>query len=106
VVNLLVTPEQAEVLSLASNETRIQLVLRNPLDNAASKTSGVVMAALFGDIKPPVAAPKARVIAAPVKPPAPVEPPKPVLVPVYHIEIFNGPQRSEAKFAPTVEEKK
>jgi hypothetical protein len=35
-----------------------------------------------------------------------VEPPKPVLIPVYHIEIFNGPQRSEAKFAPTVEEKK
>ena len=30
VVNLLVTPEQAEILSLASNETRIQLVLRNP----------------------------------------------------------------------------
>jgi pilus assembly protein CpaB len=106
VVNLLVTPEQAEVLSLASNETRIQLVLRNPLDNAASKTSGVVMAALFGDIKPPVAAPKVRVVAAPVKPPAPVEPPKPALIPIYHIEIFNGPQRSEAKFAPTVEEKK
>src|SRR5579863_3500496 len=32
VVNLLVTHEQAEILSLASNETRIQLILRNPLD--------------------------------------------------------------------------
>ena len=31
VVNLLVTPEQAELLSLASNQTKIQLVLRNPL---------------------------------------------------------------------------
>jgi len=30
VVNLLVTPAQAEILSLASNETHIQLVLRNP----------------------------------------------------------------------------
>ncbi len=29
VVNLLVTPEEAEILSLAGNETRIQLVLRN-----------------------------------------------------------------------------
>src|SRR5579863_3766577 len=37
VVNLLVTPEQAETLSLASNETRIQLILRNPLDTQASK---------------------------------------------------------------------
>jgi pilus assembly protein CpaB len=31
VVNLLVTPEQAEQLSLASHQTTIQLVLRNPL---------------------------------------------------------------------------
>ena len=43
VVNLLVTPEQAEVLSLASNETRIQLVLRNPLDNETAKTPGAGM---------------------------------------------------------------
>src|SRR5262249_33502484 len=104
--NLLVTPEQAEVLSLASNETRIQLILRNPLDNAPSKPPGVVMAALFGDAKPPVAAPRARVVAAPVKPPAAVGPPKPVLVEAYHIEIFNGPQRSEAKFSAPFEEKK
>jgi pilus assembly protein CpaB len=105
VVNLLVTPEQAEVLSLASNETRIQLVLRNPMDAGSPKTPGIAMAALFGDTKPPVAAPSARVVAAtPVKPPKP-EPPKVVVVPVYHIEIFNGPQRSEAKFAHPSEEK-
>src|SRR5438132_2598867 len=48
VVNLLVTPEQAELLSLASNETRIQLVLRNPLDNQPGKTPGIAMAGLFG----------------------------------------------------------
>ena len=34
VVNLLVTPDQAELLSLASNQAKIQLVLRNPLDYA------------------------------------------------------------------------
>src|SRR5215475_870307 len=44
VVNMLVTPEQAEVLSLASNETRIQLILRNPLDKAVTKTSGTSIA--------------------------------------------------------------
>lgn len=48
VVNLLVSPEQAEALSLASNEARIQLVLRNPLDNDEAKTPGTAMAYLFG----------------------------------------------------------
>jgi len=48
VVNLLVTPEQAEALSLASNEARIQLVLRNPLDTDEATTPGTAMAYLFG----------------------------------------------------------
>jgi pilus assembly protein CpaB len=107
-VNMLVTPEQAEILSLASNETRIQLILRNPLDTESSKTNGVAVSALFGDAKPPAAAaaPRARVVAALVKPPAPAAPPKVVVLPVYQIEVFNGPQRSEAKFAHPPEEKK
>src|ERR1700723_1744268 len=53
VVNLLVTPEQAEILSLASNQTRIQLVLRNPLDQKLDAPSGSGMAQLFTDVKPP-----------------------------------------------------
>ena len=40
VVNLLVTPEQAEELSLASHQTTIQLVLRNPLDRDAVLAEG------------------------------------------------------------------
>src|SRR5436305_8375331 len=52
VVNLLVTPEQAEVLSLASNETRIQLVLRNPLDTETPKTPSVAMSSLFSEGAP------------------------------------------------------
>ena len=40
VVNLLVTPKQAELLSLASNQTHIQLVLRNPLDTQEARSSG------------------------------------------------------------------
>jgi len=43
VVNLLVTPDQAEVLSLASNETKVQLVLRNPLDEGEKHTQGAVL---------------------------------------------------------------
>ena len=48
VVNLLVTPDQAEVLSLASNQTHIQLVLRNPLDLNVTQTPGTAVANLFG----------------------------------------------------------
>ena len=47
VVNLLVTPEQAEQLSLASNQTTIQLILRNPLDRQVTQTPGAAMAHLF-----------------------------------------------------------
>jgi pilus assembly protein CpaB len=47
VVNLLVTPEQAEMLSLASTQTSIQLVLRNPLDTDIAKTTGSAVAQLF-----------------------------------------------------------
>ncbi len=36
-VNLLLTPAQAEIMSLASNEARIQLVLRNPTDKEESR---------------------------------------------------------------------
>ena len=43
VVNLLVTPEQAEQLSLAASQTQIQLVLRNPLDHEIAKTPGTAL---------------------------------------------------------------
>jgi pilus assembly protein CpaB len=103
VVNLLVTPEQAEVLSLASNETRIQLVLRNPLDTQSAKVTGTGMANLFGAAPKPSPMPRRAPIAV-VKEPARA-PEKIVVLPPYQIEIFNGPQRSEAKFARNLEEK-
>lgn len=49
VVNLLVTPEQAEVLSLVTNDTRIQLVLRNPLDKEDSQTQGTSLGKVFAN---------------------------------------------------------
>ncbi len=48
VVTLLVTPEQAEILTLAGNEGHIQLVLRNGGDQATSKTPGRETADLYG----------------------------------------------------------
>ena len=47
VVNLLVTPEQAELLSLASNQVKIQLVLRNPLDTKTAPVPGTDTCNLF-----------------------------------------------------------
>lgn len=93
VVNLLVTPEQAETLSLASNETRIQLVLRNPLDTDTPKTPSVAMASLFSEGN----APKPTHVVARVTRPAPkVEaPPAPR---IYLVEVLNGPKRSQEKF--------
>ena len=63
VVNLLVTPEQAEMLTLAASQTTIQLVLRNPLDHEVSKTSGTALNLLFrgGKLTPPEDPAPARV---------------------------------------------
>jgi pilus assembly protein CpaB len=103
-VNLLVTPEQAEKLSLAANQTTIQLVLRNPLDTQVAKTSGTALALLFGRLAAPAEEPSlvARrprpvVRASAALPPQPVmsapRGPAPVLV-----ETLNGPKRGEMKF--------
>src|ERR1700733_14227664 len=89
VVNLLVTPDQAESLSLASNETHIQLVLRNPLDNEVAKPTGTAVATLFSNGNQPKAAP---VYHAPTAKPTPTSH-------SYLVEVFNGSKRSEAKFA-------
>jgi pilus assembly protein CpaB len=48
VVTLLVYPEQSERLALASTEGKIQLALRNPLDQGAPATPGVRPAMLLG----------------------------------------------------------
>jgi pilus assembly protein CpaB len=89
VVNLLVTPDQAEILSLASSQTHIQLVLRNPLDSQITQTSGTVVSNLFAD--------KAG---APVKVErVAVRAPKPAAPKPFSIQIYNGSKRTDQKFA-------
>ena len=90
VVNLLVTPDQAELLSLASNEARIQLVLRNPLDQKVDKPAGSGMAQLFTDVKPPKPVVVASAPRAPKAAPASRS---------YLVEVFNGSKKTETKFA-------
>src|SRR2546425_2391146 len=48
VVTLLVDPDEAERLTLASSEGKIQLALRNPLDKTTTVTHGVRPAMLLG----------------------------------------------------------
>lgn len=48
VVTLLVSPEDSEKLALATQEGRIQLVLRNPLDTTQEKPTAVRSTSLFG----------------------------------------------------------
>jgi pilus assembly protein CpaB len=93
VVNLLVTPEQAEELSLASNQTKIQLVLRNPMDTKIAEPPGTVVANLYGDknVVPPT---KPRSTAVPRVAPKSAPPQ------VYVIKVFNGSKQTEEKFAP------
>jgi len=97
VVNLLVTPEQAQTLSLASSQAKIQLVLRNPLDTKIDKISGTATSNLFaGDNGLPVNAA-----------PPPVQRrtgPRPVTK-GYSIEIINGSTRSQEKFASPEDKK-
>jgi pilus assembly protein CpaB len=53
VVTLAVSPEQAERLALASTEGKIQLALRNPLDQSAPATPGIKPSGLLGGVKTP-----------------------------------------------------
>jgi pilus assembly protein CpaB len=69
-VTLLVDPEQAETLTLASSEGRIQLVLRNSSDTTIEKTAGRFVSEIYGAARKPVAA--AQPAAAP-RPKKPVE---------------------------------
>src|SRR5579863_2753719 len=89
VVNLLVTPEQAQILALASNQMKIQLVLRNPLDTSTVAVPDTAMTNLFGGTKAP---PKAANVSAPRKPKAAAPPP-------FTITVLNGTSKSEEKFS-------
>ncbi len=91
VVTLLLTPQQAEIVTLAQTHGRIQLVLRNAKDKEIADTEGVREGDLFG-------AP----VQSPSRPRAPrpqvatvVEPPPP---PPVAVEIIKGNQISVQEF--------
>jgi pilus assembly protein CpaB len=89
VVTLAVLPEDGERIALASNEGKITLALRNPLDVASTDTRGVRLAALMRGTGPePVVDPaRNRVVAR--RPPATPPPPA-----VYTVEAIRGAKRT------------
>ena len=92
VVTLLVNPEEAERLTLASTEGKIQLALRNPLDKTTPVTRGIRPSALLGYGEPTragvarqrVATSKAPIVEAPVVVPEPAA----------TVEIIRGDKRA------------
>jgi pilus assembly protein CpaB len=113
VVNLLVTPEQAEMLSLASQQTSIQMVLRNPLDHDVAKTPGTALAHLFVGGKfampkgpstasevteTPVRKAPRRAAAPPAQPVMRELPPAPKKEAPFVMEIISGASKTEKKF--------
>jgi pilus assembly protein CpaB len=91
VVTLLVYPEQSERLALASTEGKIQLALRNPLDQGAPETPGMKQAVLLGMSKP--AAP-ARAVSGSRKTVGPVSAVAPIAAPMPTVEMIRGDKRS------------
>jgi pilus assembly protein CpaB len=95
-VTLLGTPEQAETLTLASADARIQLVLRNGSDQTIEKTPGHDIAELYGERpsrkktaeKEPAPRPRPRPVVVAAAPPPPPPPPPDQIV------VIRGTQKS------------
>ena len=87
VVNLLVTPEQAETPGPDRFRRQDQLVLRNPLDTKTDPVPGTAMANIFADQNVAPAHPVARKVKKAEAAPKP-----------FSIEVINGTKRSEEKF--------
>ena len=86
VVTLLVDPDEAERLTLASSEGKIQLALRNPLDKTNAVTHGVRPAMLLGlalPIRPTSGRPRAAAVNVPAPPPPPAT-----------VEVIRGDKRA------------
>ena len=94
VITLLVSPDDAQRLALASQEGRIQLALRNPLDTrkegiGATRASSLYPGAATQTPAPTEPKPKIRKVAV-----------QPVIVQpsTYNVETIRGSKRDETKF--------
>jgi pilus assembly protein CpaB len=91
VVTLLLSPDDAQTLTLATTQGHIQLVLRNPLDTKQEQLAAARSSQLYRTApapKPP--APRAK-----PKPPATAVPPPPA---AYTVEVYKGDKKETDKF--------
>jgi pilus assembly protein CpaB len=110
-VTLQVTPEQAEKLALASSEGRLQLVMRNQIDQGDEQTPGVNKRSLLtgeaatqapepGSLKSeqPKQETKAVRRSAPVAKPAAAAPAAPQPTPRASVEMIEGAKKRSVEF--------
>jgi len=97
-VTLVVSPDEAEKLALASNEGKLQLVLRNGTDLERRNTDGVKISQFNGRIDPE---PQPRII-RPKPAPEKIEEEAPTRV----VEVIRANVRPEIAFAPNGTTKK
>ena len=93
VVTLAVLPEDGERIALATNEGKLSLVLRNPLDVDPAETKGIKLAALMKGTgpEPVLDAPKRKMVAA-KKVAAEPAPQAPL---IYKVEAIRAAKRTE-----------
>jgi pilus assembly protein CpaB len=94
VVTLLVTPEQAEILTLAGSEGRVQLVLRNSGDHVLGTPPGRQENELYGPPRPAIPAPPQARPRPVAREAAPASPVTPAAAPLYEIVVIRGSQSS------------
>lgn len=95
VITLLVSPDDAQKLTLASTQGRIQLSLRNPVDTKQEELATTRAGVLYKGGAPVVdPTPKARVVR---KAPAATAP-SPVLPSTYSVQVIRGTKVEEEKF--------
>jgi pilus assembly protein CpaB len=92
VVTLLLTPTDAETMTLAAEEGRVMLALRNPLDTAPTQTPGAKLSALLGEASPP---PVKKVMEGRTVVKAAAPPPSAVVPKTYTVETIRAAKRSE-----------
>ena len=103
VVTLLVTPEDAERIALASDRRPGDAALRNPLDAARPTPPGSEPAALFGEAPPPAPVVNSRPGGSRAWSPSAPPPPPPPPPKVYTVEAIRAAKRTEEVVRQVIE---
>lgn len=91
VITLLVSPDDAQKLTLASSQGHIQLALRNPVDTKKEDIAAMKANGLYRNLNPPAPPPRPKVVKAPKTEAAP-------LPAGYKVEVIRGNKKDETKF--------